>query len=330
MSKKSVLVTGGTGFIGRRVIQRLLDEGHRVVSMSLPGEAGEDSWEDRVEVRHGNILNTTDVQTALRDCGLIIHLAGMVGQGGAYEEQWEIFVEGTRNICDAAAATGARIVVSTSIAAYGQFVQSHVCHEGVGHGPWAGAYGRAKQGQEDIALSICARHFLDLTIIRPANVYGLGGGGAWGDKLLDSIRGSGGALIGDADRNNAGLVHVDNLADAIVLAGTHPAAIGRTYNVCDEEAITWAEFMTDMAGLVGCPRPPSFPLEQVLELIKQNEDPAWMIGPKDPNLPFMEGVNLVGFDNRIPAGRIRRELGWQPKISYRDAMSAWTKTMALS
>ncbi len=323
MAQQTVLVTGGTGFIGQRVTERLLSGDWAVVSFSLPGETGPDGWRDRVHLRHGDILDAASVQGAAQGCDLIIHLAGLVGHGGDYERQWAIFVDGTGHVCEAAHAAGARLVVSTSIAAYGTHIQTHICHEEVGHGPWAGAYGRAKQGQEDIARQFAEALGLELTLIRPANVYGLGGGGAWGDRLLEAIQTSGGALIGEAETNNAGLVHVDNLADAIFLAGTQSAAIGRTYNVCDGEDVSWARFMTDMAGLVDKPRPPHFALEDVLALVRTNENPAAVIGPKDPNLPFLEGINLVGFDNRFPSDRIRSELCWVPHISYADAMAAW-------
>jgi 2-alkyl-3-oxoalkanoate reductase len=184
----------------------------------------------------------------------------------------------------------------------------------------AGAYGRAKQGQEAVALEIAASTGMPLTLIRPANVYGLGGTSAWGDRLLDVLAASGGAVFGDAAHNDAGLVHVENLADALFLAGTRPEAVGRTYNVCDENGVTWRRFLDDMAAVVGKPPPPVIPLADALALVSANEDPPQLIGPRNPDLPSLEGLNLVGFDNRIDASRIRTELGWYPRFAYVDAM----------
>lgn len=320
MQQKRVLVTGGTGFIGRRVVHRFLGDGWDVASFALPGETPPAEWEGRVAARSGNLLEPESLAAACEDRDLVIHLAGLVGHGGDYDLQWRIFVEGTRHVCEAAGNARARLVVATSIAVYGTHIQDRVCDEDAGHGPWAGAYGRAKQGQEAVALELAAKLLIPLTLIRPANVYGLGGGGAWGDRLIEGIRASGGALIGEADTNNAGLTHVDNLADAIFLAGTHPAAIGRTYNVCDGEDVTWARFMTDMAALAGRPRPPLYPLQDILNLVNANECPAELKGPENTALPFMEGVNLVGFDNRFPNDRICRDLGWTSRILYPDAL----------
>ena len=321
MPTQKILVTGGPGFIGRRVVKRFLDNGHEVVSFSLPGEPPALEWARPVEMRYGDVTNPKDTSAAAKGCDLIIHLAALVGHAGDYDMQWRVIAEGTRNICMAAVENRARIVVASSIAVYGEFIQTQTCREDLGHGPWAGAYGRAKQGQETIALEIAEAEGLALILIRPANVYGLGGASAWGDKLIKAIRAGAGALIGKADQNDAGLVFVDNLADAVYAAGTDPAAIGETYNVCDNNGVTWAKFMKDMVGLSGANAAiVEYPLDAVLALVRKNEDPANCVSPADPSLPFMEGVNLVGYSNRIPSDHIREVLGWSPRFSYSQAM----------
>lgn len=315
-----VLVTGGPGFIGRRVVQRFLANGWDVTSLSLPGEAPIASWASPVRMAYGDLGDVQAVADAALGCALVIHLAAPVGVAGRYQWQWDVIAEGTRNVCEAIAEQGGRAVVASSIAVYGTLIQTQICHEDDGHGPWAGAYGRGKQGQELVALEIAQRTGMPLTLIRPANVYGLGGSSAWGDRLLAAFASSGGAVFGEAERNDAGLVYVENLADALFLAGTHDAAIGRTYNVCDENSVTWRMFCDDMAAVAGKPPPPTIPLGDALAIVNANEDPANMIEPKDPNLPSMEGLNLVGFDNRIDSARIRAEVGWKPLIGYAEAM----------
>ncbi len=316
-----VLVTGGPGFIGRRIVRRFLDAGWDVTSFSLPGEAPLPDWQGNVRMAHGDLADREAVRQAVRDCDLLIHLAAPVGVAGRYQWQWEVIAEGTRNVCEEIAAQGGRAVVASSIAVYGTLIQTQICREDDGHGPWAGAYGRGKQGQEQVALEIAAATGMPLTLIRPANVYGLGGASAWGDRLLEALAATGGAVFGDAHKNDAGLVYVENLADALFLAGTRSEAIGRTYNVCDENGATWRRFCDDMAAIVGKPPPPVIPLADALAVINGNEDPSYLIEPKDPNLPSMEGLNLVGFDNRIDSSRIREELGWAPRFGYDQAIT---------
>jgi nucleoside-diphosphate-sugar epimerase len=316
-----VIVTGGPGFIGRRVVRRFLDAGWDVTSFSLPGEAALPDWGGQVRMIHGDLADLMAVKRACEGCNLLIHLAAPVGVAGRYQWQWDVIVDGTRNVCEAIAANGGRSVVASSIAIYGTLIQSQLCREEDDHGPWAGAYGRGKQGQELVASEIAKRTGMPLTLIRPANVYGLGGASAWGDRLLDAIAATGGAVFGTAEANDAGLVYVENLADALFLAGTRPEAIGQTYNVCDGNGVSWRRFSNDMAAIVGKPPPPTIPLEAALEVVLANEDPANLIEPRDPNLPSLEGLNLVGFSNRIDASRIREELGWAPRFGYSDAIA---------
>lgn len=323
-----VLVTGGPGFIGRRVVARFLDAGWDVTSFSLPGEVPLPDWGERVRMTYGDLADKAAVDDVALGCDLVIHLAAPVGVAGRYKWQWDVIAEGTRNVCEAIAGEGGRAVVASSIAVYGTLIQTRVCLEEDGHGPWAGAYGRAKQGQETVASAVAGRTGMPLTLIRPANVYGLGGASAWGDRLLEAIAASGGAVFGDAEANDAGLVHVENLADALFLAGTRAEAVGRTYNVCDENGVTWRRFMDDMAAVVGKPPPPATPLKAALDVVHANEDLANLIEPRNPALPSMEGLNLVGFSNRIDTGAIRRELGWAPRLTYAEAMAAIARDWA--
>ena len=316
-----VVVTGGPGFIGQRVVQRFLDAGWDVTSFSLPGEAALPEWGGAVRMTHGDLGDADAVRAAFAGCDLLVHLAAPVGVAGRYQWHWDVIAEGTGNACEAIAANGGRAVVASSIAVYGTLIQHQVCRESDGHGTWAGAYGRAKQGQELTAQAVSKRTGMPLTLIRPANVYGLGGASAWGDRLLEAIAASGGAVFGAADANDAGLVHVENLADALFLAGTRPEAVGRIYNVCDENGVTWRRFMDDMAGVAGKPPPAVIPLEAALDIVRANEDPPNLIEPRDPSLPSMEGLNLVGFSNCIDAGAIRRELSWAPRVTYDKAMA---------
>ena len=63
-------------------------------------------------------------------------------------------------------------------------------------------------------------------------------------------------------------------------------------------------------------------------MVHANEDLANLIEPRNPALPSMEGLNLVGFSNRIDTGAIRRELGWAPRLTYAEAMAAIARDWA--
>lgn len=323
-----VLVTGGTGFIGRRVIDRCLEAGVPVTSLSLPGESGPSQWSSKVKILYGDVRSSADVEAATVGAHTVIHLASLVGIAGEYERQLTILRDGTHHVCQAAARAGARAVVVSSIAVYGDRIPTGTCDEDTEHGAPQGAYGLGKQEQERMAIACAADEGLALTLIRPANVFGLGGSSAWGDKLIAAIKAGHGGTIGDAQLNDAGLTYVENLADAILLAASHPAAVGRTYNVCDENGITWHRFLHDMARLAGVTQLPRYPLEPLLQAARANECPARREPPRDPSVPFLEALNLVGYSNRIDSRRIRHELGWTPRVSYQRALAEMQTAVA--
>jgi nucleoside-diphosphate-sugar epimerase len=152
-----VLVTGGPGFIGRRVVQRFLDAGWDVTSFSLPGEAPVASWTGPVRMAHGDLGDRAAVADAAQGCTLAIHLAAPVGVAGRYQWQWDVIAEGTRNVCEALAAQGGRAVVASSIAVYGTLIQTQICREDDGHGPWRGPMAARSKGRRRLRSKLPRR-----------------------------------------------------------------------------------------------------------------------------------------------------------------------------
>ena len=142
-----VLVTGGTGFIGRRLIDRLLESNTDVASFALPDEPVPDHWGGRVNVLRGDIRKPDDVNAAMSGINTVFHLAAVVGVG-AYDVHWAVTVEGSRNLYDAAVANGTKVVLTSSIVVYGDQIQTQPCHDELDHGKHQGAYSRAKMAQE--------------------------------------------------------------------------------------------------------------------------------------------------------------------------------------
>ncbi len=314
-----VLVTGAGGFIGRRLVAQLLDRDVAVVALALPDEATPEVWGDRVRIVRGDVRQRADVEQALRGIGTVFHLAALVGTAGSYEDHWAVTVEGSRNVYEAAAAVGARVVVTTSICAYGDRIAKDVCAEDSERGAYQGQYGRAKQAQEDVADEVREKTGLAVTIVRPSNVYGVGSG-PWVEGMIALIQMGLGMVVGTGS-GNAGLVYVDNLVDALLLLGAHEGAIGRVYNVCDGSDVTWRRYLDDLAALVGVGSLPATPLEPLRAAALANEDPARQVAPKDEALMPLEALNLIGSDNRFDTTRIRTELGWSPRVSYAEGLA---------
>jgi len=320
-----VLVTGGTGFIGRRLIDRLLALNQEVVSFALPGEPVPDSWGDKVKVLRGDITNADDVVAAMTGIHTVFHLAAVVGMG-AYDIHWAVTVEGSRNVYDAAVEEATKVVLASSIVVYGDRIQSEVCHEGLEHGQYQGAYSRAKMAQEKLARTYQAERGLALVVIRPANVYGAGSG-PWVEGMLGMIQGDMLTVMGDGS-GNAGLVHVDNLVEAFLLGATNPNAVGQIYTVCDGLDVSWGQYLNDLADMVGKSPLPNTPLEPLFEAAREHENPEKLEAMEGmPTFP-LEILNLVGSDNRFDTRKLREELGWKPHFSYAEALDEIRESLA--
>lgn len=322
----AVLVTGAGGFIGRCLVASLLEEGADVVAFALEGEVLPESWGDDVRVVRGDVCSMVDVETAMPGVAVVFHLAALVGTADSYERHWEVTAGGSRNVYLAAAAVDARVIVTTSICAYGDLIAKEICRETSERGAFQGPYGRAKQGQEDIANELRASHGLAVTIVRPANVYGVGSG-PWIEGMLAMIKLGLAPVIGEGS-GNAGLVYVDNLVDALILVLSDDATVGRTYNVCDGTDVTWRRYMDDLAEMIDAEPAPSVSRDDMMTAALANEDPAALVEPRDPTVLPLEALNLIGSDNRFASSRIRDELSWSPRVTYEEALKVIRASLA--
>ncbi|MDX2136844.1 MAG: NAD-dependent epimerase/dehydratase family protein [Chloroflexota bacterium] len=312
-----ILVTGATGFIGGRLVERLLRDGCAVRILALPGEAIEARWEHALEIVRGDIANAAAVRRAVEGTKLVYHLAAVVGDWADWRVYEPVTVEGTRHIYSAALAQDTQVVLASSAVIYGHYLVDQVCAEDQPFGKPQGNYSRAKQQQERDGHAYTARG-LKLTMIRPGNVIGAGCR-PWVRDLVREIRRKTPALI-DGGKGNAGLIHVDNLVDLFVRAAL-PAAIGRAYNACDEWAVTWAQYMTDIAEVIGMETPASIARPLATITAYGGEALWWLTGNTTRPPLTREALNLVGANIRMSTTRARTELGWQPTVTYAQAMA---------
>lgn len=317
--KEPVLVTGAAGFIGVRLVKRLLAEGRKVRAFDVAGCPRTLDAHANLAWWQGDITSEIDVKRAVTGVGIVFHLAAVVGDWGPATRHKAVTVEGTRHLFQAVLDTGGsvRVVLASSIVVYGDQLNDQRCHEGLAHGKPCGPYSECKQLQEVLAGQFCQQG-LDVRVVRPANVYGAGSK-PWVDDLCVELQKGNPSLIDGGDYN-AGLVHVDNVVEILLLAAGKPNAAGQIYNAADEEGITWKCYMTDMATLCGASAPRSIPRILATALAAIGE-PAfrWLRIKTRPPLTS-EALNLVGSSHCIDMGKTRRELGFVARKCYVDGM----------
>lgn len=313
-----VLVTGATGFIGSRVVHKLLQKEVAVKILALPGEVVPVEWAQKVEIVRGSISDAQAVEKAAAEVKTIIHLVAIVTDWGDEKKYWEFTVEGSRKIFEEAIKNKSRVVLASSIVVYGDKIYSQSCPEETPYGKTFGPYSRTKQAQEKLAWDYYNNKGMRLTVVRPANAYGPRSG-PWLHDVVNVLRSGSPGLISGGNMN-AGLAYVDNVADMLILAGSTEKSIGRAYNASDGTDVTWKQYFTDIADMIGANKPKSI-LRPLAAFGAYLMEGIWnILGIQKRPLITREALNLIGSDNRIPINRIKTELGYAPQVSYAEGL----------
>ena len=246
------VVTGGGGFIGSHMIQRLASADRHVLALDI---ACPDDLPEGVEFASCDIRHAKSVAAALlgREVAFGIHLAGKVGDWGPREEFEAVNVAGTRHVLEALVAAGAsQILHVSSIAAMG-YDPGMEATELVPPQAAGDPYSDTKAAGEMVAMDLQASG-APITIIRPGDVFGPGSTN-WVTRPLDLIQ-SGKMILVDGGSGHFGHVYVDNLLEGMLLALSQTDAIGQTYILTDAaQNTTFKTYFGKLALAVGSSPP---------------------------------------------------------------------------
>jgi nucleoside-diphosphate-sugar epimerase len=325
MSEQRILVTGATGFIGGRLADRLAREQQTIVTgtgrnvqaaASLP-EAG-------VLFQPAELLDFSAMRALVEGQDIVYHVAAWLGsRHGSKDMAWALNVYATIQLLHMAAAAGVRrFVYVSSIAAFGPTRLDTVTEETPVDVRQGAVYGRTKAEAELHAQQLARELGIELVIVRPGMVYGPGSY-SWTVRMTELVQKRLPVIFGTGD-GHAYPVYIDNLIDALVLAGKCPEAAGADFNVVDR-AVTWREWFTAHGRIAGR-RPVAVPLWAGRAALRAVE---W--------LPLGLGVdrNLIGYYTAktvFPTTKARRLLGYEPRIDFAEGMAragAWMREAGL-
>ena len=249
-----MLVTGATGFVGRRLCKALADRGHNVLAVVREASPEHASLLAHETIPMGELGPDTKWDAKLLDrVDAIIHLAARVhvlkerAADPAAEFQ-RVNVGVTETLARAAAGRVQRFVYVSSLHAMRTLAEERLT-ESSDCVP-EGAYGQSKLDAEAVVRRIGVETGLETTILRPPPVYGPGHLGRLMSLFRFVRRGLPLPLGGLQNRRS--LVFVDNLADALAECSTHPRAVGRTFLISDGEDVSLSELVLRMGRAFGC------------------------------------------------------------------------------
>jgi UDP-glucose 4-epimerase len=314
-----VLVTGATGAVGPVVVEALVAAGMGVRALvRTPPPPG--LLPPPVTLVQGDITVPATLDAAVAGCDGVVHLAALLhinNPAPALAAQYEaINVFGTLNLLAAAQRYGvARFVLMSTIAVYGKGNQppdSPPLDEQSPPQPDT-LYGQTKLRAEAAVLAARTAAGQPLgVVLRAAAVYGARVKGNY-QRLYDGLARGRFVPIGPG-ANRRTLIYDRDLATAVALALTHPAAAGRIYNVTDGEYPALHQIIAAICRAQGRPQPrlrlPLGPLAIGIALI---EDLCGVAGRTAP----VGRAMLVKYTEeiRVDGQRLMRELDFQPTMS---------------
>lgn len=323
-----ILVTGGTGAVGPRIVQALHDAGHAVRILALdPPKPG--ALPPGVDLRTGSITDPEAVRGAMAGCSGVIHMAALlhiVNPPPELRPKYEaVNVGGTRLVLEAAQAAGVeRVVFFSTIAVYGSggndrpagedgaaiLTEESPCRPDT-------FYGETKLAAEALVLGARRADGRPLgTVLRLGAVYGSGIKGNY-RKLALALARRRFVPIG-AGTNRRSLIYDRDAAAAAVLALQAPEAAGQVFNVTDGNYHAMTDILRAICAALGRPAPRfRLPLGPVRQAARLADGVLRLAGRRGG---IGAAVNKYTEEVRVSGAKIRNELGFRPAF---DLARGW-------
>lgn len=315
-----LLVTGGTGFLGRPLVDYLVQQGRHV---RVIGRRGVPAWchNKSIEFVRGDITDSSIVEKALAGVGQIYHLAAAIE--GDWATHKAVTVDASAHLLGRFAAQGGgRIVFVSSLMVYdsGMMTNGVIVDEDfpIDLNPERSSnYARAKTEAEYTARTYLTHPHVKLTIVRPAVIYGPGmknplNGVAFPfkRKLL--------AVLGRGNKR-VPLIYIDDAVRGLVEIMNNENTVGHTYNLVDPQPPTQNDYLALYRELTGDKRPviriPSYisiPLlrlaDYVIRLLRARKS------------LLAQRASRAAKRVQFTGERLQRDTGFVPSVGYQEGL----------
>jgi nucleoside-diphosphate-sugar epimerase len=338
MSMPTALITGAPGWLGTR-LARILAEGlpdvsefkdgnpdRKIRCLVLPNQdlSPLKGIKGHLELIPGDLTQPESLSAFLKDAegATLFHAAGIVHPDKGVKQFYDVNVQGTRNLINAAVAHGVRrfIHVSSNSPIGCNPTRDHVFDETSAYNPYMN-YGKSKKHGEDIVNGAGTRGQIEIVIIRPPWFYGP-------DQpprqtlFFKMIRDGKAPILGGGE-NLRSMAYVDNICQGLMLCEKVPEANGRTYWIADERPYTMNEIVDTIERLLETEfkqvcahkrmRLPGFvaDIAQLIDGILQS------VGLYNQKIHVLSEMNKT---IACSVKKAKRELGYEPKVSLEEGM----------
>lgn len=312
---KKVFLTGGSGFIGSHLAERLVNDGFQV--RALVRRSADTSLLRLVGVDTvpGDLSDAPALQEALADCSHVYHLAAKTTTSrSTRNEYYLVNVQGTENLCRAAVnANVERFVHGSSAGIYGLFLDAPVDETSKANPN--SFYRHSKHLAEKIVLDYHRNHNLPVVIARLSSVYGPRSPN-W-RKLFQDVAAKRFCMIGSGN-NRIQMGYVSDIVDGLRLCGHIPNIEGRDYILAGNESVTVKNFVDLIADEARVektfPTIPSAPFY----LLGRLGNLAFRIFRWE--IPFSHQTDFFLTDKVFSITKAKTDLGYSPKVTLKEGI----------
>jgi nucleoside-diphosphate-sugar epimerase len=320
MRRMDVFATGGSGFIGGCLIERLVSDGQRVKALARSDASASRVAELGAEPVRGDIVDGASLADAPAGAEVAFHLAAHVVEWGPWAEFERHNVEGTRNVLAACSKAGVQRFVhcGTEAALMAGEPLVHVDETAPlrpdSRAPYPATKARAEQ-----EVRSANRDGFETVVVRPRFVWGKGDTTLL-PGMVETVEAGRWAWVGGGG-NVTDTAHVDNVVEGLVLAA-EKGRPGEAYFVTDGERVTFREFVTAMLETQGVEAPdrnlPAWaatPMARVCEV-------AWKLLPLKGDPPMTAFRSwLLTQECTIDISKAREELDYTPIVTHAQGLA---------
>jgi nucleoside-diphosphate-sugar epimerase len=311
MAERTAFVTGGSGFIGGRLIRRLVADGWRVRALARSDRSARAVEEAGAEAVAGDLDQVEAMRAGAVGADVAFHAAAFVGEWGSREDFERGNVVGTQNALEASRAAGVRrfVHVGTEAALLAGQPLVNVDETAPLRPDSPALYSSTKARAEAAVLGANGDGF-ETVVVRPRFVWGVGDTSVT-PALVELVRRGRFSWIGGG-RHRTSTTHVDNAVEGLVL-GAERGAPGQAYFVTDGEPVVFRGFVTDLLATQGVEAPDRNAPRAVVRVLAAIAEVAWRVLPLRGAPPVTRfSVWVASLETTIDISKARRELGYEP------------------
>jgi nucleoside-diphosphate-sugar epimerase len=313
-------VTGGSGFIGQRLIDRLHAEGHNIRALARSSSAADRVRARGAEAVDGDLADLGAMRSGAQGCELAFHAAATLGDWGTREEFERGNVQGTNNALRACSEAGVRrfVHVGTEAALLAGQPLVNVDETAPLRPDSPALYSATKARAERAVLAANAEGF-ETVVVRPRFVWGVGDTTLL-PVLVEMVRSGRFAWIGGG-LHLTSITHVENTVEGLVLGATRGRP-GNAYFVTDGEPVVFREFVSELLATQGVTAPTRSIPAWAASAVAAGSEAAWRRLPLPGRPPLTRFAYWVSSQEcTIRIDKAREQLDYAPIKSRADGLA---------